>query len=277
MSVYLLTCATNPNTFEYNIFNNFANKYKYNVVNGGVNLTWENSRTKLIAFCNGLKLMNQDSYCVACDGYDVLPVKDPSTLIQDYKKINKKIIVGADNQSLQNTRPLVTYWQKNENGIYNYVNTGFLFGKVKDLFTLCKNLLDKNVLFDQSSLSEYIDQNADDFYLDVNADFVLNSVVRDYEVVHVDNIISNESLNGQKQYFIHFPGLTSHEDQQLNYQTSLNKLLPKYNLKGLTSTRNVRSLPRTAVYFMCFILFWAIIATGFAFYYYNKLFESTKI
>jgi len=275
--VYLLSCATNPYQFESSIFTTLGTKMGYNVIFCGVNEKWNGYVTKINCLHEALKKLDQDKLCVIADAYDVLPVRKADTLTSDYQKVNREIIVGAETNCGSNCRPLVNYFIGNQTGIFNYVNSGLILGRVARLNAMFSNYIVNQYTDDQLALSQYIDSNVELFYVDINAKFFMNTVVVDNVVTQNENIVEDRFLSGALQYFVHFPGLNAHESQQINYKDSLQKVLNTNNMKNVVSLRNPRALTGTGLFLVLVLVLWAVIATAFAFYFYNQLIKSTKI
>jgi len=276
-SIYLLSCSTNPYQFESTLLCSLGQKFGYNVVLCGTNKKWEGWITKITSINDALKNLNQSSLCVITDAYDVLPVRNSSTLLSDYNSFNKKIIVGAETHCGSNCRKLVQYYTMNQIGTYNYVNGGLLMGYVSDLSTMFQNYIQGGYTDDQLALSNYIDQNPTWFYVDNNAKIFMNTVVIDNVTTANENIVQDASLKGLKQYFVHYPGLNTHESQQINYQNSLSKVLAENNMKNIVSFRSPRALTGTGWFLVVCLITWAILATVFAFYFYNQMIRSAKV
>lgn len=221
------------------------NNWDYMVLGEGEE--WKGFTTKMIAYKNYLNLLNPEKIVVISDAHDVYCIRNSQLFINDFKLLNKNIIVSMElyaegsliydpNINYVQVTWLGPYFEFN-NIDYNkinrkFVNSGLIAGYAKDILEYFNWSLKNNYIDDQKALGAYINTFPNTVYTDLDANFLhttgsficggLNSHIQ------VSDSPSINELIGQKSYFLHIPGLNFSPGQKFLYE-SIYKVLQFLN------------------------------------------------
>lgn len=233
------------------------NNWEYLILGEGEE--WKGFISKMIAYKNYLKNINSDKIVIISDAHDVYCIKNSKLFINDFKNINKKIIVsmeifaeGSINYKSDKEYVQVTwlghYFEYN-NINYNiiekkFVNSGLICGYAKDLYNLFDWMLTNNFTDDQKALGAYMNLYPNKVYADISNKllhtttcFVNGGLHNNSQVVDSPSI---SELVGQQSYFLHIPGINGSKGQNFLYESiykilqvinfnELQKIYPNYN------------------------------------------------
>jgi len=180
----------------------------------GFGETWKgfNWRNKLIL--EYLQKLDLNDIICFIDGYDVICVRDLSTIKDDFIKIknreNCKLIFGSEiPKSIINEHLNNTHFKKCKNLRLNF---GTYIGYVSDILEIISKVFKLNSNLDandQKLMIEYCNLNPNEIYIDKNSELFLTictslKEIDDFIVFNNNEIIYENS----KPYFIHGPGST---------------------------------------------------------------------
>lgn len=238
--MYLLSVATNPYQYESIMLGLLAKKLGYTFKIGGVDWKWEGWRTKMKAYAELTKeiaLKEPDAICICSDSYDTLPVREAKDFESEFYSFRKDVVCSAENYCGGNCRPLK--YVDVSKAKFKHVNAGLLAGKASALASMWSSFYDQQYTDDQLALSEYVDNSFNNATLDSEARLFFNAgLAFGYEKSHA--ALSDDMLNGQSVFVIHFSGLNYFSSTALLYKKVLEKLIVKHNLDQVLSMRPVK-------------------------------------
>ena len=212
--LYLVTIAT-ENKFYMNYLISSIKKYDMELKILGYGMKWQgyNWRNKLVLdFINNL---NPNDIICCIDGYDVICIRDPDEMINEFNKIksreNCKIIAGCEYH--QSTFNYVTSKLFFGNCKGQSVCAGTYIAQVKDLKNIIGNILEMNQdnnSDDQVLLTKYCYLNPTNIYIDVNSELflTLSNSSNQLDITNYLDSSNNIVVNGNKPFFLHAPGNT---------------------------------------------------------------------
>jgi hypothetical protein len=233
------------------------NNWEYLILGEGEE--WKGFITKIIAVKKYLENINPDKIVVISDAHDVYCIKNSNLFINDFKKLNKSIIVSMElfaegsinynnNKDYYQVTLLTTYFKNNNININNinkkYVNGGLICGYANELLIFYNWMLENNYTDDQKAIGSYMNTYSDKVYADISNEllhtttcFVNGGLHNNSQVVDSPSI---SELVGQQSYFLHIPGINGSKGQNFLYESiykilqvinfnELQKIYPNYN------------------------------------------------
>ena len=257
------------NDFDNNINSHFfrktleKNKWEYMFI--GENVKWNGVKNKINGYYNLLVKLPLKKIIVLSDARDVICVKKTFFFMNDIKNIiseNKLIIsselflqgdmdwddktfdkyIKKDPNFFWQGVPLNNYWnyyKMNNQPSRKYVNSGLIIGKVENLITAFKWIIDNNYNDDQLGFANYSNNFPQLVHLDYNADILHTSVfggnggLYDIHRQKHDSPTFSE-LMGLSNYFLHIPGIIGVKGQKYVYET-ICKIFDTINLNDMYS------------------------------------------
>jgi hypothetical protein len=183
----VVTVATERNSFldewEYTLK---KLNYRYTII--GLGEKWEGFQTKNKVMNTFLKRLNPDELIVFTDSYDLLFLQSPNVLLKKYRKLcpNWELLIGYEQSCVKESCDY-SYIKSCGFKEHNYLNTGFIMGKNKDVLKGYQHSIDNNITDDQRGWGNYLSKYCPKVYIDVNSEIVLN--------LFPEGFISNMTLN----------------------------------------------------------------------------------
>ena len=222
-NLYVISLATDYTNAVDN-FKKSCSKNNLNCKIIGLNQKFEGWRWRMKQYLEAIKYYNDDDIIIFSDCYDVIVQEDKDTILNKFKKLNKKVIISSEMNLLLPAElkqfkmypHLFTYnrFLKNKLSDYIYPCLGLVMGYKKELENLYKLLLnykhselEKECYEDDQCLfSFYFVKNGNKYFdLDYRQTLFgnMSGSLNRYEVV--DNKLYNSKINSVPS-FLHFQG-----------------------------------------------------------------------
>lgn len=223
------------------------NNWEYVVLGDGE--TWQGYMTKMNAYRRHLETLPPDKIVVITDAHDVYCLRNVHYFVEDFKAMNKPIVVSAElfAEGRINYNPDYKYNQVEWLGPYfehhgmcisptdhikKYVNSGLMCGYAKNLLHLNNWIFENGYTDDQKATAAYTNAHPDDVHLDMNnqllhsctasVNFGLHSSAQNADSPSFDELF------GHSAYFLHIPGLNCGGGQPILYDV-VYEVMQKYN------------------------------------------------
>lgn len=234
MKLFVVSYANTKNKLSLNLESSLK-KYNYNYKIVGEGEKWVNFMTKIKGCYNFIiDNLSEDYVVIICDAYDVLACDYSDVTLKKFLRLNKKIIVGAENKCGTNCIDLDNYYRyHNEKRLrYQYANGGFYMGYRNEILKMLKHMLDSCIPDDQISMCKYINKYPKNIGIDSKGELVSNIQIYSYtDTVWKNNRVYNK-YTGEYPCFIHTPAITFDMAYRLDYfgQRILGKNYKKLSL-----------------------------------------------
>lgn len=215
MTIQIYSFATHYTSGLINFKNSISKFNGWNLEIIGLGMKWKGFITKIKIYINQLENdfnSNKNNLTVLLDGYDVLCIKNADGFKEKFDKFfSNKIVIGYETLCNKNFNCYIPKnWQKYHNIQKKYSNTGCIIGYTKNLYEMCKWIIDNidkyKFIDDQVAVSYYMDIFPNKVKLDINNIFIYNDNWGTTGKINYKE--SNiKIINSKNQpYFIHFPG-----------------------------------------------------------------------
>lgn len=234
------------------------NNWNYTILGEGEE--WKGFNYRMETYKNYLKTLDPNKIVIMSDAHDVYCLKKPNMFINEFKTLNKDIIVGleifAEGSPLYYEKK--DYFQviwlgpyfKHNNINYNklnkkFVNAGLIFGYAKNIIEFYEWALNNNYTDDQKALGKFMNTYPDKVGIDLNNDMIhTTTAFVNAGIESINQFKDSPNLNeliGQSSYFIHIPGHAISKGQDFLYNVVykilllinfnvMQNLYPYYNL-----------------------------------------------
>lgn len=226
MSTPLLISYDNAPTDTTNLFRKTldSNKWDYKILGEGEK--WEGFMTKINAYNNFLKTIDDNRIVIISDARDVVCLRGPKAFTKGFESFNRDMVVSmeifcggyydvpADFRCVQ-CKPLTEYWKYysiTSLPIRKYVNSGLMAGKASALKHCLSWIIDNKFTDDQLGLGNYMITFPERVAADIDASllhtttFGVNAGIQSIHVQKHDSPTFAEFF-GRAAFFLHIPGM----------------------------------------------------------------------
>ena len=177
----------------------------------GMGEKWHGVINKTKGYHRKLNELSDENEVVALvDGYDVLVCGSPKEVLEKYRKISDghKIVFCGERMCAKwvNCRPLNKWWGQKKRPPTQYLNSGIIVGKVKNLRELFQYMLDSKIKDDQLAATNYTENNIDSVAIDSSHELVATVTGMDFLDFDAKDGRLINTRTGTKPCLIHIPG-----------------------------------------------------------------------
>lgn len=195
-----------------NLKNSIKDGWEHIILGKGVK--WENWHTRSKAYIDYLSTLDPKEVVVLCDAFDVLCIRSSVDFLTDFKSLDRKIVIGAENFCIGNCIPPVQWWNEEDVNFeteFKYVNGGLIAGECEALKLMYQWGINQNIIDDQMAIGNYANKFIQDVWIDINQVLFLNDTNATVKYIFNKYNYSIKLNDGRtiKPYFIHFPGFAS--------------------------------------------------------------------
>ncbi len=234
-----------------NLKNSLQNGWEHVILGQGVK--WESWQTRTKSYINYVSTLPENEVVVLCDAFDVLCLRSSDNFLEDFKSLNRKIVIGAETCCIGNCVPPIQWW-RNENmdskNECKYVNGGLIAGEASALKLMYQWGLNQNIVDDQMALGSYTNKYPHDVWIDIDQVLFLNDPGAStiYKFNKYNKNVKFPCGKTIKPYFIHFPGFSNTGSTPLRTLFSPSKMFKmgeNYIIVGnaINGTKQINALP----------------------------------